>query len=847
MSTIRIPALSLVALIGASGSGKSSFARRHFRATEVLSSDTCRGLVSDDENDQAATKDAFDVLYYIAGKRLAAGRLTVVDATNVRAEDRKRLVDLAREYHVLPAAIVLDLPEHLCHERNAGRSDRDFGPHVVRQQCQLLHRSLRGLEREGFRSVHVLRSVEAVDAAVIERQKLWNDRREDTGPFDLIGDVHGCREELVALLDKLGYVVAGTREEPVVTPPPGRRAIFVGDLVDRGPDSPGVLRLCMRMVADGHALCVPGNHDVKLMRKLNGRNVKVSHGLAETLQQLESEPAGFGAEVAKFVDALVSHYVLDGGRLVVAHAGLKESLQGRASGAVREFALYGETTGEADEFGLPVRYDWARDYRGSAMVVYGHTPVPQAEWINRTICIDTGCVFGGTLTALRYPEKELVSVPAAREYYAPIKPLVASAPAETRERTLLDLDDVLGKRVIATRYGRSVTVREENACAALEVMSRFAVDPRWLCYLPPTMAPPETAPEGDLLERPAEAFDYYRRAGVRELVCQEKHMGSRAVLLLCRDEAVAARRFGIAGAGRGVVYTRTGRRFFGDPVLEAAVLDRVDAALESAGLWQALASDWVLLDGELLPWSAKAQDLLQRQYAPTGVAAQVALAAAADSLARASARGIDVGGLEDTLATRSADAAGFVAAWRRYCWPVQGLDGLRFAPFQILAAQGLLGPTQDQRWQLERLDALCAADPALLKATARRFVDLEETASVEAATTWWQELTAAGGEGMVVKPVEAFARSSRGLVQPGIKCRGREYLRIIYGPSYTEPGNLARLRRRGVGAKRSLAEREHLLGLEALARLVEGDALYRIHECVFGVLALESEPMDPRL
>ena len=191
--------------------------------------------------------------------------------------------------------------------------------------------------------------------------------------------------------------------------------------------------------------------------------------------------------------------------------------------------------------------------------------------------------------------------------------------------------------------------------------------------------------------------------------------------------------------------------------------------------------------------------------------------------------------------------AHYIDAWRRYCWPVDGLSGLKYAPFQILAAEKRLGPDHDVRWHLDRLDRLCAADPTLLKRTERRFVDLAEPASVEAASDWWTALTAAGGEGMVIKPVEAYARGNRGLVQPGIKCRGREYLRIIYGPTYTEPEHLERLRRRGVRAKRSLAEREHLLGLEALARLADGDALYRIHECVFGVLALESEPMDPRL
>jgi protein phosphatase len=204
--------------------------------------------------------------------------------------------------------------------------------------------------------------------------------------------------------------------------PAGRKAVFLGDLVDRGPRIPDVLKLVMDMVESGSAICVPGNHDVKLLRKLRGKNVQITHGLAESLSQLEAEPPEFREKVAGFLDSLISHYVFDDGKLVVAHAGMKESMQGRGSGKVREFALYGETTGETDEFGLPVRYPWADDYRGRAMVVYGHTPVPEPQWLNRTINIDTGCVFGGQLTALRYPERELVSVPAARVYCEPSKP-----------------------------------------------------------------------------------------------------------------------------------------------------------------------------------------------------------------------------------------------------------------------------------------------------------------------------------------------------------------------------------------------------------------------------------------
>ena len=424
---LTIPELAVVVLVGPSGAGKSSFARKHFRATEVLSSDFCRGLVSDDENSQAATNDAFEVLHFIASKRLTAGKLVVIDATNVQPEARKPIIALARQYHCLPVAIVFDLPEKLCHERNRDRPDRNFGPHVIRQQSQQLRRSLRNLEREGFRRVHVLRTPEEVETAEIQREPLWNNRKHEHGPFDIIGDIHGCFEELVDLLTQLGYSVEmkpNGEEYPGISvkPPEGRKVVFLGDLVDRGPRIPDVLRLAMSMVEAGTGLCVPGNHDIKLMRKLRGKDVQITHGLADSLEQLDKESPQFRTQACEFLDELVSHYVLDDGKLVVAHAGMKEEMQGRGSGKVRDFALYGETTGETDEFGLPVRYNWAAEYRGRAMVVFGHTPVPQPDWLNRTINIDAGCVFGGNLTALRYPEKELVSVRARATYAQPAKP-----------------------------------------------------------------------------------------------------------------------------------------------------------------------------------------------------------------------------------------------------------------------------------------------------------------------------------------------------------------------------------------------------------------------------------------
>jgi protein phosphatase len=866
---IKIPKLSLVVLIGPSGSGKSTFGKKHFLPTEILSSDACRGMVGDDENDQAVTKDAFEVLRFIAGKRLALGKLTVIDATNVQPEARKPFVELARQYPCLPVSIVLDVPERICQERNRDRPDRTFGPHVVRNQSSQLRRSLRGLRKEGFRHIFVMSSPEEVEAAIVERVPLWNDRTDEHGPFDIIGDVHGCCDELETLLGRLGYEIAAVSpgmpslvSGVAYAHPEGRKVMFLGDLVDRGPRILDTVRLVATMITHGSALCVPGNHDMKLLKKLQGKNVQITHGLADTLVEIDKLPdsmrGAFVKELAEFLDGLVSHFVLDDGKLVVAHAGMKQEMQGRGSGKVRDFALYGETTGETDDFGLPVRHDWAGEYRGQAMVVYGHTPVPEPEWLNRTVNIDTGCVFGGKLTALRYPEKEFVSISATRTYCEPARPFLTTqqqAPTLSAQQThdmTLDAEDVLGKRIVPTRLRGNVTIREENAAAALEVMSRFAADPRWLIYLPPTMSPCETSGEPGLLEHPTEAFAYYRNQGAPQVICEEKHMGSRAVVIICQDESVARQRFGVTTGEIGIVTTRTGRRFFNDPDLERRFLHRVREALTATAFWSKLETSWACLDCELMPWSAKAQELLKTQYAAVGSAGSASLPRAVASLQQAAGRLGDeeqeqILPIVDRYQRREQEVAKFVAAYRHYCWTVESLTDLKLAPFHLLATEGQVHTDKDHVWHMETLAQVCRADPELLLTTPYRVVDVTDPASQAAAIEWWTDLTGRGGEGMVVKPLTFIHRGGRGLTQPAVKCRGREYLRIIYGPEYTAKGNLSRLRSRGLGRKRSLALGEFALGVEGLERFVRQEPLRRVHECVFGVLALESEPVDPRL
>ncbi len=426
---LAIPDFALVCLIGPSGAGKSTFAARHFLPTEVVSSDDCRAMVSDDKLTLDADEETFELLGHIIDLRLKRRLLTVVDATSVQPADRAALVQHARRWHAPPVAIILDLDldPKLCEVRNANDSARARSAQITTRESRALRTHIGKLQREGFREVHVLRDAPQIEAAEIVREPLCTDRREMQGPFDIVGDVHGCFDELTALLEKLGYVIdpfePGGEALIEARHPKGRQVLFVGDLTDRGPRNVDCLRLIQGMCKVGTAQAVMGNHDNKLSRWLLGHKVTIAHGLEQTVAELARKSDDFRRNAQVFLHGLRSHLWLDGGRLVVAHAGLKALMHGRGSAAVRSFAIYGARNGEVDKFGLPVRLNWARDYHGKAAVVFGHTPVLAAEWLNGTLCIDTGCVFGGKLTALRWPEREIVCVPARKQYAVPVRPI----------------------------------------------------------------------------------------------------------------------------------------------------------------------------------------------------------------------------------------------------------------------------------------------------------------------------------------------------------------------------------------------------------------------------------------
>lgn len=838
---IEIPELAVVAMIGGTSSGKTTFANRYFQPTEVLSSDFFRAMICDDETAQDVSQDAFDLLYATANKRLRHGKLTVIDATNLQQNARKQVISLAREQNVHSVAIVLNLPEKVLSERNQARADRGFPERVIQKHCADVRRSIKKLKREGFRFVYVLTSQEEIDHVEIVRTKLWNDKKDEHGALDIIGDIHGCGQELRMLLDKLGYVA----QNGCYCHPEGRKVAFLGDFCDRGNENVNVLKLVMSMVKSGNAFAVAGNHDAKLVKYLKGKSVQLTHGLDKTVAELNAESEAFRTEVCEFLDGLISHYVLDDGKLVIAHAGVKQDYIGRGSGRVREFCLYGETTGETDAYGLPVRLNWASDYRGRATIVYGHVAQKEVQSLNGTHCIDTGCVFGGKLTAYRYPENEFVSIDALQKYCEPAKPL--DSKQEDVIDDMLTVNDYQGKLYLQTDLIANIQIHENQLAAALEVMSRFASDPHWLIYLPPTMSPCATSSLDDYLEHPLEAFAYYQKKGIWHLVCEQKHMGSRAVIVLCKNSDVAKNRFGVPDGTRGIIYTRTGRRFFDNLETEAELLNRLDIVLTKTGFWNDFATDWVCFDTELMPWSEKAQALLKNQYAPVGNAGKQSLASAVEILKKVKERTGQGAELLEQCQAKQDAIASYIDAYREYCWTVKKIQDFRIAPFHILATEGHVFSEEKHIWHMENIKKYMTGIDEIFIATPYLCVDMQDASSVQHAVDWWLELTSTGGEGMVVKPEYFTAKCQSELLQPAVKCRGREYLRIIYGAEYLNPEYLMRLKKRSLGKKRSLALKEFSLGMEALHRFVRQDPLYKVHECVFGVLAFESEPVDPRL
>lgn len=864
MMRITLPYAGIVLLVGPSNSGKTTLLNRLMKenqllASEVISSDQFRVLVSDIEFIQwnQRPKEEADVLYdqytristeafeamdYLIGKRARLNKLTIIDATHLKEDDRERYIRMGKKYHVPVVAIVLNVSEKELLMRDEHR-DHPRGKNRIKQQFQQFKRSLKSIKKEGFHRTYILNEAELQELE-IGRQE--NPLIIDLGNgLDFIGDIHGCFEEFMELLGKLGYV---ENEEGYYIHPAGRKILSLGDVMSRGPRSLETMLFFKKHVVAGYAYMIDSNHGWKIARWLDGRNVKLAHGDEKVEADFEEYETQFGKEsmdkvkqeLKDWLLAAKSHFIIqkNGVKVAVAtHAGIRDHHIGKQSQRISDFCRYGDTDG-LDENGKPIRKDWTIGHQSSELIIWGHDPKPQPLLVNNTLNIDQGVVFGGALTAYRYPEKQFVQVQAKQDYAD-----VPDNPLWEWERKRLAPPNlgkyINGYSVLTEQYGE-IAIYKEGIKPALDDLSHYTLPLEELVYLPPTMSPtPKPSRLEGYLEHPMEAFEYYQANGVDTMVVEKKHMGSRGILFLFKNKEAAKEYIGRESLG--AIYTRTGRAFF-QKELEEKILKVLNADLNS--YFEKYQTDFVLLDAEILPWNLKAKDLILKQYAHVGEMALLDRIKLSERLQKASENGRDVEAWIKESDENIKNAAVFNEVYQKYCWETEGLEGIQIAPFHTLAHSAETFFDKPHTWHMEKNQEFSGLS-SLFVETEYRVVTDEE--SMKDAIKWWEEMTEDGHEGFVVKPETYVARPKGKLLQPAIKVRGRKYLHIIYGIDYLHPENLSRLKQRNAGKKQRNALKEFSLGVEAVNRFVRREALERWHECVLGVLALESEPIDPRL
>lgn len=865
---ILIPHAGIVLVMGPSCSGKTTLIKQLIEQgviipSEVVSSDQFRTLISDiefldwtnrskEEADclmseyQRISQEAFTGMDMIIEKRSRLNKLTLVDATHLHADDRQRYIQIARRQHVPIMAIALDVPESELLRRDIQR-DYPRGKKRIKQQVQVFRRNQKWLKKEGFQSLYIL-SQEEINTALFERRRN-NPLHLDIGQgLDIIGDIHGCYEEMLQLLSELGYE---ENEDGFYIHPEGRKFLSLGDVMSRGPRSLDTLRFFLRHVTAGYAYMIDSNHGWKIARWLDGRKVRLTHGDEKVEHEFESFSENKGKEAAEQLKQQLkdllwsapSHYVIRQNDVTIAvatHAGIKDHYIGKHSSRISDFCRYGDTDG-VDELGKPIRKDWHLQHKSKELIIWGHDPKPQPWMVNQTINIDQGVVFGGKLTAFRLPERKLFSISAKEDYAQD-----TNSPLRLWEKKRFAPPNMAkfihGYSVWIEGYGE-VSISSSVAKSALDEFSHYTVPLEELVYLPPTMSPTlETSKFPDYLEHPLEAFQYYRDHGVTKMIAQKKHMGSRGILLLFRNRNHAKAYIGKESLGS--IYTRTGRRFF-QPEIEKKVIEQLHMDLTNAGYFEKYETDFVLLDAEILPWNVKAKELIRRQYAHVGEMADLGRQKLKEFLQRAKENGRVVEDWMKEVDQQLSQTKTFNEVYPAYCWETDGIEGIQIAPFHTLAHSKGAFFDHTHEWHMEHNRELSQISLLFIETEYRVITD--ET-SMQEAIKWWEAITEDGHEGFVVKPEFFLTRDDKGkIIQPAIKVRGRKYLHIIYGMDYIQPENLQRLKQRNVGRKQRNALREFALGIEGIQRFVNRESLDRIHECVLGVLALEAQPVDPRL
>lgn len=844
---------AIVLVIGPSNSGKTTLLQKlvergDILPSEVISSDAFRKLVGDTdffdlanvskadeqllyEQYERLSTETFHALHTVVEARAKLNKISFIDATNLRAFERAKYFDIAKRHDVPVIALVMQATKEQLLSRDAGR-DNPRGQKRVLKQLSTFKYEQKAIKKEPFASIYTV-----IDDVHIVRTKPNNILAADTG-LDIIGDVHGCFDELIELITKLGYV----ESDGLYVHPEGRRLVSVGDVMSRGPKSIDTLQFWHQQMEAGLSYMIDSNHGWKIARWLGGKAVTLTHGDENVEQEFLAYAQVYGDEAAndlkkRFERMLLrvpSHYVLtihDVPRAVVTHAGIKDEFIGKQSPRIADFCRYGDVQDG-------VRADWFMQHKTSELIIWGHDVHVQPFKANRTINIDQGAVFGGQLTALRYPEEQLVSVNAAHNYAGDENnPIIE---ARQKHFNAPSATHFMNGFTVHTADEEQITIGPQQAMAAMDTFSHYTMPLEQVLYIPPTMSPtPQTSALPDYLEHPTEAFSYYKKNGVTKMIAEKKHMGSRAVIFIAKDVETAKQL--INSDSLGYIMTRTGRAFFA-PDEQQQLLARLHAELIAKNYFETHDTSFVLMDAEILPWNLKAQSLIDKQYAAVAEHARMDRDALVKKLAATTQ--VDVSHWLSQYEEKRQNAEKFEAAFNNYCWPTNDLNDIQIAPFHILAHSDAVHTNKPHSWHMDMATAL-ADNSSLFIATEYRIIENEQD-EID-VTKWWCDMTENGHEGIVIKPLAFTAYSKGKLLQPAIKVRGREYLRIIYGMDYTDEALLTRLKERNASRKMRNALLEFKLGIEGISRFVRGESSARVHECALATLALESDVIDPRL
>lgn len=861
---IGLPHAGIVLLIGPSNSGKSTLLNQlieqnEISASEIVSSDAFRLAVSDQDfigwasrpQDEAAvlmdqyqeiSKEAFAMMDAVIEARCRLNKTVFVDATHLWADDRAKYIRLAKKNNVPITAIVLDLPERVLLDRDENR-ENPRGKRRIKQQFQVFRNEKRSIKKEGFSSVYTIKETHG-----LEFFKHPNPLEADIGAgIDLIGDIHGCFSEFIRLLLKLGYQ---ENEDGLYIHPNGRKFVSVGDVMSRGPESIETMQFFDLHIKADLAYMVDSNHGWKIARWLDGRDVVLSHGDEKVEAEFlhfeklngNEEALALKQKLKELLLSAPSHLVFKKNGvpvLVCTHAGIKDAFIGKDSESVSDFCRYGDTGGFAAD-GKPIRNDWTVSHANRLLIVWGHDPKPKPLMINNTINIDQGAVFGGELTAYRYPEREFVAVKAEQDYSG-----MQDNPLVEWEKNRLNPPNIskfLHGYSVQTEELGEVKVYEDVIKPAIDAVSHYTVPIEQLVYIPPTMSPtPKPSSLDGYLEHPKEAIEYFRSNGVQTMIAEKKHMGSRAILFLFKNREAAEKHTGIPTLG--TIYTRTGKRFF-EKAIEENLVGHLNSELHRKNYFENHETDYVLFDAEIMPWNLKAKELISSQYAHVAENALLDRSILQDKLTAGIALNT---GLQDWLEEyeqKLGNAEIFNGVFQKYCWEVESLQAIQIAPFHVLAHSGQTFFDKPHAWHMQMNRQLAEGSDLFVETEFKMITD---EASEQEVIDWWEAITEDGHEGLIIKPEFYIPRHKGKLLQPAIKVRGRKYLSIIYGMDYLEAKNLSRLKNRNTGKKQKLALKEFALGIEGLLRYRNGESLERVHECVLATLAMESDPVDPRL